>query len=81
MSASTWLALPGFAEAQKLHNRLLPLLSYERCYGRAPVYKEVMRRRGIIRTSVFRVPAPPLDAPALRELDRILADVGGMFRV
>jgi dihydrodipicolinate synthase/N-acetylneuraminate lyase len=69
------------AEAQALHDRLLPLLNYDRCYGGAVVYKEVLRRRGIIRSSAVRSPTPPLDAPAIRELERILANVGGLFNV
>ena len=69
------------AEAQALHDRLLPLLNYERCYGGSVVYKEVLRRRGIIRSSAVRSPTPPLDAPAVRELERILANVGGLFNV
>jgi dihydrodipicolinate synthase/N-acetylneuraminate lyase len=69
------------ARAQTLHDRLLPLLNFERCYGGTAVYKEVMRRRGVIRTAVFRSPASPLDPAALRELERILADVGSLFRI
>jgi 4-hydroxy-tetrahydrodipicolinate synthase len=68
------------ARAQALHNRLLPLLNLERCYGGTPVYKEVLRRRGVIRSSVFRSPSPSLDAAALREIDRTLADVADLFR-
>jgi len=63
--------------AQALHDRLLPLLNYERCYGGSPIYKEVLRRRGVIRTATLRSPAPLLDALALRELDRILATLDG----
>jgi 4-hydroxy-tetrahydrodipicolinate synthase len=68
------------AQAQALHDRLLPLLSLERCYGGTAVYKEVLRRRGVIRSAVLRSPAPSLDEMALRELDRILANVGDLFR-
>jgi 4-hydroxy-tetrahydrodipicolinate synthase len=68
------------AQAQALHDRLLPLLSFERCYGGTAVYKEVLRRRGVLRSAVLRSPAPPLDEMALRELDRILANVGDLFR-
>jgi 4-hydroxy-tetrahydrodipicolinate synthase len=68
------------AQAQALHNRLLPLLSFERCYGGTAVYKEVLRRRGVIQSAVLRSQAAPLDAPALRELDRILANIGDLLR-
>jgi 4-hydroxy-tetrahydrodipicolinate synthase len=67
------------ARAQALHDRLLPLLSFERCYGGTAVYKEVLRRRGVIRSAALRSPSSPLDAPAQRELDRILAEVGDLF--
>jgi dihydrodipicolinate synthase/N-acetylneuraminate lyase len=66
--------------AQALHDRLLPLFSFERCYGGIPVYKEVLRRRGVLRCTLTRLPEPPLDDAALRELDRILADIGDLIR-
>ncbi len=77
---NAWTA-GAYKEAQTLHDRLLPLLSYERCYGGSVIYKEVMRRRGVIESAVVRSPAPPLDTQAAHELDRILADVGSMFTV
>jgi dihydrodipicolinate synthase/N-acetylneuraminate lyase len=66
--------------AQELHDRLLPLFSFERCYGGIPVYKEVLRRRGVLHSTVTRVPDSPLDDAALRELDRILADIDDLIR-
>ncbi len=66
-------------QAQSLHDHLLPLLSYERCYGGTPVYKEVLRRRGIINNATLRSPGPPLDAVAQRELERILADLSDLL--
>jgi dihydrodipicolinate synthase/N-acetylneuraminate lyase len=63
-----------------LHDRLLPLLNYERCYGGTPVYKAVLHRRGVIRTPTMRSPGPGPDGPAQRGLERILADVGGLFK-
>lgn len=68
------------ARAQALHDRLLPLLSYERCYGGTPIYKEVLRRRGVITSAAIRTAAPVLDAAGQRELDRILANVDDLFR-
>jgi dihydrodipicolinate synthase/N-acetylneuraminate lyase len=68
------------ARAQRLHNHLLPLLSYERCYGGTPIYKQVLYRRGVIESPTIRTPAPELDAVALRELDRIMVEVGDLFR-
>jgi 4-hydroxy-tetrahydrodipicolinate synthase len=68
------------AGAQALHDRLLPLLNYERCYGGIPIYKEVLRRRGVITSAAIRTAAPGLDDAGQRELDRILAGVGDLFR-
>jgi 4-hydroxy-tetrahydrodipicolinate synthase len=40
------------------------------------VHKELLRRRGIIRTAVVRHPAgPPLDEPTRRELDEAIAEL------
>jgi 4-hydroxy-tetrahydrodipicolinate synthase len=40
------------------------------------VHKEVLRRRGVIRTSVVRAPADPLDDIARRELDELCERFG-----
>ncbi|MBZ0299931.1 MAG: dihydrodipicolinate synthase family protein [Anaerolineae bacterium] len=69
------------AGARVLYNRLLPLINYERQYGVA-LYKEVLYRRGVIPTTLCRLPsAVVLDAEDKAELDAILADVGGLFTV
>lgn len=64
--------------ARNLFNRLLPLINYERLYGVA-VYKEVLRRRGVIATNVSRAPGAALDDEDVRELDDILTDVEELF--
>src|SRR5207247_1421524 len=72
-----WEALEAGDErrARDLLNALLPLLNFETMYG-AAVYKEVLRRRGVIRTNYLRSHAGnPLDAEDRRELDTILADL------
>ncbi len=69
--------LPG---ARALFNRLLPLFSFERLYGVA-VYKEVLRRRGIIDSAYQRAPGGGLDPHDHSELDEILRDVEPLFRV
>jgi dihydrodipicolinate synthase/N-acetylneuraminate lyase len=57
----------------------MPLLNIEWLYGPA-VYKEVLRRRGIIPNAAMRDPsAARLDAADLRELDAILDDVSQLF--
>lgn len=66
--------------ARQLYNRLLPLTNYERQYGVA-LYKEVLYRRGVIQTTVSRLPNSALDDYDKAELDAILADVQGLFRV
>ena len=67
------------AKARRIFNRLLPLLNLEWLYG-AVVYKEVLRRRGILESATVRGPGLfTLDTDDHRELDAILADVGQLF--
>ena len=66
--------------ARALFNRLLPLLNFEHLFSVA-VYKEVLRRRGVIATSVCRGAPAALDEHDLRELDALLADIEPLFRV
>ncbi len=68
-------------KARELFDHLLPLLNFEAMYG-AAVYKEVLRRRGVIRSNYLRSHlGNPLDAENGRELDAILADLTPLFRV
>jgi dihydrodipicolinate synthase/N-acetylneuraminate lyase len=67
------------ALARSIYNRLLPLLNIEWLYG-AAVYKEVLRRRGVIECAALRGPGMhTLDVFDHRELDQILADVSELF--
>jgi dihydrodipicolinate synthase/N-acetylneuraminate lyase len=66
--------------ARSIYHRMLPLLNAEHMYG-AAIYKEVLVRRGVIRTAVMRGGVGSLDAVDQRELDGILADMGDLFRV
>lgn len=67
------------AHARSIYNRLLPLLNLEWLYG-AAVYKEVLRRRGILDSAAVRGPGlVRLDEFDHQELDEILADVSQMF--
>ena len=60
---------------------LLPLLNIESLFG-VHVYKEVLLRRGVIRSTKVRAAAQGgLDANDRAELDAILADVGLLFTV
>ena len=61
------------AEAERIYRLLLPLLSYETGYGPA-IYKEVLRRRGVIECSAFRqTGGRVLDLFAHAELSAILS--------
>ncbi len=76
-----WNALEAGDEAgaRAIYNRLLPLLNIEWLYG-AAVYKEVLRRRGVLPNAVLRGPGMhALDAFDHRELDAILADLNQLF--
>lgn len=66
--------------ARALFNRLLPLLNFEWMFSVA-LYKEVLRRRGVIATSVCRGAPAKLDEFDLRELDVLLEGVEPLFRV
>jgi len=70
-----WEALEASNERQAhdVMGRLLPLLNYEAMYG-AVVYKEVLRRHGVIRSSYLRSYLGNL-------LDAILADLAPLFRI
>ena len=76
-----WTALEAgdFVRARQIHNRLIPLLNIEATYG-AAIYKEVLKRRGIIEHSTMRGPGlVELDAFDQQELDAILEDIAELF--
>lgn len=61
------------AKAGEIYRLLLPLLSVETSYGPA-IYKEVLRRRGVIACSAFRQTGGRiLDTLAHQELSAILS--------
>lgn len=65
--------------AKQIYRLILPLLSFEVGYGPA-VYKEVLRRRGIIDCASFRqTGGRVLDASAHVELDDILNDMTSLM--
>jgi 4-hydroxy-tetrahydrodipicolinate synthase len=69
------------ARARAVFNRLLPLLNFESLYG-ARVYKEVLRRRGVIACPFVRAyGSPDLDESDRRELSIILDDMKDLFVV
>ena len=67
--------------ARGIYRLLLPLLMFETGYGTA-VYKEVLRRRGVIRSSAIRqTGGKTLDQYAMADLDEILEDLKPLLRV
>ena len=60
--------------AEDLFDIYLPILRHEQQPGFGlPIRKEILRRRGAIRSSAVRAPGGTLDADDLAELDRMLA--------
>ena len=60
--------------AEDLYDAYLPVLRHEQQPGFGlPVRKEILRRRGAIRSAAVRAPGGRLDADDLAELDRMLA--------
>lgn len=60
-------------EAEDLYDRYLPVLRHELQPGIGlALRKEILRRRGAIRTNAARVPGPRLDADDLAELDQLI---------
>ncbi|XAH23390.1 dihydrodipicolinate synthase family protein [Xylophilus sp. GW821-FHT01B05] len=63
-------------EAHDLFDRYLPLLNYEnQSQWGVAVRKEVLRRRGAIRSAAMRQPGPKLSAIDLLEIDRLVRRV------
>jgi 4-hydroxy-tetrahydrodipicolinate synthase len=62
------------AEAENLFDAYLPLVRYEQqaAIGLA-IRKEILRRRGAIKSARLRAPGPALDADDMKELDALLA--------
>jgi 4-hydroxy-tetrahydrodipicolinate synthase len=61
------------AEAEDLFDAYLPLICYEQQPGIGlAIRKEILRRRGAIRSSALRAPGAKLDAEDIREVDALL---------
>lgn len=78
-----WTALESGnrAKAREIYRLLLPLLMFETGYGTA-VYKEVLRRRGVIRCSAIRQSGgKQLDRQAMEDLTEILEDLRPLLTV
>ncbi len=78
-----WNALESgnLDKARRTFNRLLPLLNMEAAFG-ASLYKEVLKRRGVIATTTMRSRKDSaLDEYDHKELDAILRDVSDLFSI
>ncbi len=76
-----WQALEAgeMTRAKEIYRLVLPLLTFEVGYGPA-VYKEVLFRRGVISSPVFRqTGGRVLDPLAMAELDDIMADLEALM--
>jgi 4-hydroxy-tetrahydrodipicolinate synthase len=68
-------------ETRHIYYRILPLLTMESLYPMV-IYKEVLRRRGAIRTATVRNPShAPLDEVDHRELDILLDELSDLLTV
>ena len=68
-------------QASALFNRLLPLLNFESLYG-VNAYKEVLKRRGVIKSAYVRASTVTgLDAEDHTELGRILSSLEDLFKL
>jgi 4-hydroxy-tetrahydrodipicolinate synthase len=68
-------------EAEDLFDVYLPLVRHEQQPGFGlAVRKEILRRRGAIRSAAVRPPGPKLDAHDVAELDRLLARLQARLR-
>jgi 4-hydroxy-tetrahydrodipicolinate synthase len=68
-------------EAEDLFDVYLPLVRHEQQPGFGlAVRKEILRRRGAIRSAAVRAPGPKLDAHDMAELDRLLARLEARLR-
>jgi 4-hydroxy-tetrahydrodipicolinate synthase len=65
------------ARVRTLFERMLPLLNFQAVF-RMAMTKEVLRRRGVIRSTHVRAAGPALDAGDLRELDQLLARISDL---
>ncbi len=80
---SIWNALEAgnLDKARRTFNRLLPLLNMEAAFGPI-VYKEVLKRRGVIANTTLRSRRDSgLDEYDHKELDEILRDVSDLFSI
>ena len=74
VSVSALFAAGRHDEAEDLFDLYLPLVRHEQQPGFGlAVRKEILRRRGAIRSAAVRAPGPKLDPVDVAELDRLLS--------
>jgi len=60
--------------AEDMYDAFLPIVRYENQPGVGlAIRKEILRRRGIIKSAALRAPGPKLDADDHKELDNLMA--------
>jgi 4-hydroxy-tetrahydrodipicolinate synthase len=60
--------------AENVYDAFLPIVRYENQPGVGlAIRKEILRRRGIIKSAALRAPGPRLDADDHKELDNLMA--------
>ncbi|MCL2319733.1 MAG: dihydrodipicolinate synthase family protein [Treponema sp.] len=83
IQAKIWNALESGDEAKavKIYNQIISLLNMESLYG-STLYKEVLRRRGIIKSATVRsLGNKTLDDFDHKELDRIMGEIKPLFAI
>ena len=65
------------AKVRRLYERMLPLLNFQAVF-RMAMTKEVLRRRGVIRSTHVRATGPTLDDGDMRELDQLAARIADL---
>ena len=68
------------ATARRLYNVSLPLLTFQAVF-RVRATKEVLRRRGLLTSTMARAAGPVPDADDIRELEALLADALFLFDI
>jgi 4-hydroxy-tetrahydrodipicolinate synthase len=76
--AGAGLASRRPAEARRLYTGSLPILLFQAVF-RVRATKEVLRRRGLLASTVARAAGPVLDQDDLLELDALLLDARPLF--
>ena len=65
------------SKARELFHSALPIIRYEAQPGiNLAIRKEILKRRGILKTAILREPAPKLDEEGLRELSELIDSLG-----